>query len=111
MPLSAIHAHEYPEQVFDSASSFCCHPRSAHRRGVPKEYRFSSEVTMKRSRRSPDTRLFNRGYQSGASGRSQDICPHEKPEHRANWMAGWRAGRGDRLSGMTGVAGLQLQPV
>jgi hypothetical protein len=26
-------------------------------------------------------------------------------------MAGWRAGRGDRLSGMTGVAGLQLQPV
>lgn len=66
---------------------------------------------MKRIRRSPESRLFNRGYQWGASGRSQDACPHEKPEHRANWMAGWRAGRSDRLSGLTGVAGLQLAPV
>lgn len=65
---------------------------------------------MKRSRRSTDSRLFNRGYQSGATGRSQDACPHEKPEHRANWMAGWRAGRGDRLSGFTGVAGLHMIP-
>ncbi len=66
---------------------------------------------MKRSRRSMESKLFNRGYQLGAGGRSQDICPHAKPEHRANWMAGWRAGRGDRLSGFTGVAGLQLTPI
>ena len=66
---------------------------------------------MKRVRRSMDSRVFNRGYHCGSTGRSQDTCPHEKPEHRANWLAGWRAGRSHWLSGLTGVAGLQLTPM
>jgi ribosome modulation factor len=62
---------------------------------------------MKRSKRPADTRAFNRGYQSGVSGRAQDTCPHVKIEARANWLAGWRSGREDRVAGYTGIAGLQ----
>jgi ribosome modulation factor len=66
---------------------------------------------MKRSKRPTDSRAFNRGYQSGVSGRAQDMCPHTKIEMRANWLAGWRSGREDRVSGLTGVAGLQRAQV
>lgn len=61
---------------------------------------------MKRSKRSMISRAFNRGYQSGLCGRSQETCPHEKTETRANWLAGWRSGRNDRVAGLTGVAGI-----
>jgi ribosome modulation factor len=66
---------------------------------------------MKRSKRDTDSRAFNRGYQSGVAGRAQESCPHEKIDARANWLAGWREGRDDRLSGYTGVAGLQRAQV
>ena len=62
---------------------------------------------MKRSKRPTESRAFNRGYQSGVSGRAQEACPHEKLDMRASWLAGWRTGRDDRLAGYTGVAGLQ----
>jgi ribosome modulation factor len=62
---------------------------------------------MKRSKRSMVTRAFKRGYSSGLAGRSQVACPHEKSETRANWLAGWRTGRTDRMAGLTGVAGLE----
>ena len=66
---------------------------------------------MKRTKRSVDSRAFNRGYQSGISGRTQDSCPHVRIDARANWLAGWRTGHDDRVSGYTGVAGLQRLPV
>ena len=62
---------------------------------------------MKRSKRPTDSRAFNRGYQSGVTGRALESCPHEKLETRASWLAGWRSGRDDLLAGYTGVAGLQ----
>ena len=62
---------------------------------------------MRRQKRSLTTRAFNRGYQTGLSGRSQDICPHEQSETRANWLAGWRSGRSDYIEGYSGVACLQ----
>lgn len=66
---------------------------------------------MKRAKRRTPDRVFNRGYLSGVAGRSQESCPHEQPEPRANWLAGWRAGRTDRVCGLTGVAGLQQVPI
>jgi ribosome modulation factor len=62
---------------------------------------------MKRSKRPTESRAFNRGYQNGVAGKTQDACPHVKVDMRANWLAGWRSGREDYMSGYTGVAGLQ----
>jgi ribosome modulation factor len=62
---------------------------------------------MKRTKRPAESRAFNRGYQCGVSGKAQESCPHIKIDMRANWLAGWRTGRDDRMAGYTGVAGLQ----
>lgn len=66
---------------------------------------------MKRSKRPSDARAFSRGYRSGVSGKAQETCPHVKIDARANWLAGWRSGREDRVSGYTGIAGLQRAQV
>ena len=66
---------------------------------------------MKRSKRPSESRAFNRGYQSGVQGRAQETCPHAKIETRANWLAGWREGREDRVAGYTGVAGIHRAQV
>jgi ribosome modulation factor len=52
------------------------------------------------------SRAYNRGFQTGQGGRSKDLCPHQQIDLRAQWLAGWREGRGAFLEGYTGVAGL-----
>lgn len=58
---------------------------------------------MKRSKRDMTKRAFERGYQTGLSGRSSDICPHEDGPQRFSWMQGWREGRADQWDGLNGV--------
>jgi ribosome modulation factor len=61
---------------------------------------------MRRQKRDMNSRAYDRGYQAGVSGRSQDICPHTEEEHRQNWLTGWREGRSDQWDGLTGVSGV-----
>ena len=59
---------------------------------------------MKRHKRDRSNRAYSKGYQTGLSGRSQDLCPFDALESRTQWLAGWREGRIDHHSGYTGVA-------
>lgn len=61
---------------------------------------------MKRQKRDPVQRAYHRGYLSGLSGRSHDLCPHTDGNCRQEWLKGWEEGREDQFSGLTGVAGL-----
>ncbi len=61
---------------------------------------------MRRQKRDMNSRAFDRGYQAGVSGRSQDFCPHANETQRLNWMSGWREGRSDQWDGLTGVSGV-----
>ncbi|MEP5567578.1 MAG: ribosome modulation factor [Halioglobus sp.] len=61
---------------------------------------------MRRQKRDMNTRAFDKGYQAGISGRSQDFCPHENDAHRQNWISGWREGRCDQWDGLTGISGV-----
>ena len=62
---------------------------------------------MKRQKRDKFDRAFVKGYQTGVSGRSKDICPHIAPQIRQSWLTGWREGRCDKWDGMTGISGVQ----
>ena len=62
--------------------------------------------SMRRQKRDMNSRAYDRGYQAGVSGRSQDICPHTEEEHRQNWLTGWREGRCDQWDGLTGISGV-----
>ena len=62
---------------------------------------------MKRQKRDKSDRAYTKGYQTGVSGRSKDICPHEDPQLRQAWLSGWREGRCDNWDGMTGISGVQ----
>ena len=61
---------------------------------------------MKRQKRDRTDRAFTKGYQTGVSGRSKDICPHEEPQLRQSWLSGWREGRTDNWEGIVGVSGV-----
>lgn len=61
---------------------------------------------MRRQKRDVCERAFQKGYQAGLSGRSRDFCPHEQLETRQQWLSGWREGRTDNRSGLTGVSSL-----
>jgi ribosome modulation factor len=61
---------------------------------------------MKRQKRDMSTRAFEKGYTAGTAGRSRDICPSEAGVTHQEWMNGWREGRQDMWSGMTGVSGI-----
>ena len=62
---------------------------------------------MRRQKRDMTDRAFVKGYHTGVSGRSKDICPHTEPQLRQAWLTGWREGRVDNWDGMIGVSGLQ----
>ncbi len=62
--------------------------------------------SMRRQKRDMNSRAFDRGYQAGVSGRSQEICPHAEQEHRQSWLTGWREGRCDQWDGLTGISGV-----
>lgn len=61
---------------------------------------------MRRQKRDMNSRAFDRGYQAGLAGRSQDYCPHADDQHRQHWLSGWREGRADNWDGLTGVSGV-----
>jgi ribosome modulation factor len=61
---------------------------------------------MRRQKRDMNDRAFQRGYQAGSSGRSNEICPHSNDAHRQFWLTGWREGRCDQWDGYTGVSAL-----
>ena len=61
---------------------------------------------MKRQKRDRSDRAFTKGYQTGVSGRSKDICPHAEPQLRQAWLSGWREGRTDNWNGFMGVSGV-----
>ena len=55
---------------------------------------------MKRQKRNPSQRAYNKGYQSGFEGRSNDICPFQTSSISAHeWMKGWQEGRDDSSEG------------
>ena len=62
---------------------------------------------MRRQKRDMNDRAFDRGYQAGVSGRSNDFCPHSDDVHRQNWLSGWREGRCDQWDGLTGISAVQ----
>lgn len=61
---------------------------------------------MRRQKRDPNERAFQKGYRAGVSGRTKDGCPHDEGEIRQQWMTGWREGRTDQWDGYTGVSGI-----
>lgn len=61
---------------------------------------------MKKQKRDQANRIFQRGYQSGVSGKSKDHCPYDSGDTRNQWLSGWREGRNDQWSGYIGVAGI-----
>ncbi len=61
---------------------------------------------MKRQKRDKIERAFIKGYNTGVTGKSRDICPHEMIEMRQAWLTGWREGRSDNWDGFTGVSGV-----
>jgi ribosome modulation factor len=62
---------------------------------------------MKRQKRSHSERAFSRGYEAGVTGRSRSLCPFDQGEARMTWLTGWREGREDNWSGITGSATAQ----
>ncbi|WP_084649234.1 ribosome modulation factor [Saccharospirillum impatiens] len=61
---------------------------------------------MKRQKRDPLGRAYQKGYMAGLEGRSKSLCPEGKPEVHQEWMNGWREGRSDQWDGFTGVRGV-----
>ena len=64
---------------------------------------------MRRQKRDMSSRAFQRGYQAGIGGRSNDQCPHTQSDQRQSWLSGWREGRSDQWDGLTGVSGVHKQ--
>jgi ribosome modulation factor len=61
---------------------------------------------MKRQKRDPLGRAYQKGYMAGLEGRSKSLCPEGKPEIHQEWMNGWREVRSDQWDGFTGVRGI-----
>ncbi|MFC3607079.1 ribosome modulation factor [Stutzerimonas tarimensis] len=61
---------------------------------------------MRRLKRDPMERAFQRGYQHGIYGKSRDLCPFTQAGTRQAWINGWREGRTDHWDGMIGTAGV-----
>ena len=61
---------------------------------------------MRRQKRDKSNRAYARGYQIGNSGRSREQSPFTDVPMHQFWLSGWRDGRSDLWSGMSGVAGL-----
>ena len=61
---------------------------------------------MKRQKRNPAERAFQKGYMAGVNGRNKEQCPHEQEYMKQQWLSGWREGRTDQWDGYTGVSGL-----
>lgn len=60
---------------------------------------------MKRHKRDPASRAWNKGYQAGFIGRSRETCPHQAIPQRESWIEGWTLGQRDLTEGTLPVAG------
>ncbi|SDL41817.1 Ribosome modulation factor [Franzmannia pantelleriensis] len=76
-----------------------------------KTWFFTRGHPMKRQKRDRFQRAYVHGYKAGITGRSRDDCPSQDVNLREYWMSGWREGRGDQWSGMTGVSGIHKNPM
>lgn len=57
---------------------------------------------MKRCKRNPNQRIFNRGYQAGFASRPRSECPYDPvAETGQRWLNGWREGHEDRSAGFS----------
>lgn len=74
--------------------------------GVPQ----TMSVT-KRSKRDRSTRAFQKGYQAGLIGRSQEKCPHQEAAVRNSWIEGWNEGHQDQADGAVAIGGLHKRPI
>lgn len=60
---------------------------------------------MKRHKRDPSNRAWNKGYQAGFIGRSRDACPHQALTQRESWIDGWTMGQRELSEGTLPLAG------
>ncbi|KZY72166.1 ribosome modulation factor [Oleiphilus sp. HI0071] len=65
---------------------------------------------MKRQKRNPMHRAYNRGYLAGISGKSKSLCAAYSEDAQQDWLNGWRNGREDNWDGLTGVSGIHRLP-
>ncbi len=66
---------------------------------------------MKRQKRDPIERAFERGYQIGLAGKSKSLCPTETGPSHQEWLNGWRQGRDDYWGGMKPMSASSLASV
>lgn len=66
---------------------------------------------MRRQKRDMNDRAWQKGYQAGVGGRSNETCPHEHEAQRQYWLSGWREGRSDQWDGLTGISGVHKQVI
>ncbi len=65
---------------------------------------------MKRQKRDRSEHVFVKGFQTGAGGRSLDLCPYQDMQLRHRWLSGWREGRAAFHQGLSGVSLIGLAP-
>lgn len=66
---------------------------------------------MKRQKRDPMDRAFERGYRIGLEGKSKSLCPNDEGAAHQEWMNGWRQGRDDNWNGMKAMSASSLASV
>ena len=63
---------------------------------------------MKRQKRDISLRAYNKGYQLGYQGRSEQSCPFQHDSITAReWIKGWQEGHRDKLDGINILASQQ----
>lgn len=67
--------------------------------------------SMKRHKRDPSNRAWNKGYQAGFIGRSRDSCPHQALTQRESWIDGWTIGQRELAEGTLPLAGFHKRVV
>ncbi len=65
---------------------------------------------MKRTKRNPAERAYQKGYQAGMNGRSKASCPHadDTGVKHIEWLRGWQEGYDDKQKGFVGVSAIHL---
>ena len=109
MRLPAIRDISYADSIGDSPNR-----RRTTERPATKGVYTGVQSTMslqKRSKRDRTTRAWQRGYQAGLIGRSQDTCPHQEMGTRTSWIDGWTQGHQDQADGSMAIGGLHKRPI
>lgn len=105
----AIQGHSYADSIGDSLNR-----RRTTGSPATKGVYTGVQSTMslqKRSKRDRTTRAWQRGYQAGLIGRSQDMCPHQEIGTRTSWIDGWTQGHQDHADGSMAIGGMHKRPI